>query len=92
MIGVDLIRRIRALDHRKDVAIVLATGTTDCAVVATALAAAPCSAHISSWATRWASDRPRDWPSSSATWILPVGPYGSSGTWRRTGHRADENL
>jgi FixJ family two-component response regulator len=39
MIGVDLIRRICALDHRKDVAIVLATGTTDCAVVAAALAA-----------------------------------------------------
>ena len=37
--GVDLITRIRALDHRKDVPIVMMTGTVDEAVVAAALAA-----------------------------------------------------
>ena len=37
--GVDLITRIRALDHRKDVPIVMMTGTVDMAVVAAALAA-----------------------------------------------------
>jgi len=37
--GVDLITRIRALDHRKDVPIVMMTGTVDVAVVAAALAA-----------------------------------------------------
>jgi DNA-binding response OmpR family regulator len=39
MDGVQLIQRIRALDHRKDVPIVLVTGTTTCEVVAAALAA-----------------------------------------------------
>ena len=37
--GVELITRIRALDHRKDVPIVMVTGTVDVAVVAAALAA-----------------------------------------------------
>ena len=37
--GVELITRIRALDHRKDVPIVMVTGTLDCAIVAGALAA-----------------------------------------------------
>lgn len=35
----DLITRIRALDHRKDMPIVMMTGTVDVAVVAAALAA-----------------------------------------------------
>jgi DNA-binding response OmpR family regulator len=35
--GVELITRIRALDHRHDVPIVMVTGTLDCAIVA-----APC--------------------------------------------------
>ena len=37
--GVDLITRIRALDHRQDVPIVMVTGTVECAVLADALAA-----------------------------------------------------
>ena len=37
--GVELITRIRALDHRKDVPIVMVTGSTEVAVVAAALAA-----------------------------------------------------
>ena len=37
--GVDLITRIRALDHRKDMPIVMMTGTVDVAVVGAALAA-----------------------------------------------------
>jgi DNA-binding response OmpR family regulator len=37
--GVELIRRIRALEHRQDVPIVMVTGTVDVAVVAAALAA-----------------------------------------------------
>jgi DNA-binding response OmpR family regulator len=37
--GVDLITRIRALDHREDVAIVMMTGTVDVTVAAAALAA-----------------------------------------------------
>ena len=37
--GVELITRIRALDHRKDVPIVMVTGTIDVVVVAAALAA-----------------------------------------------------
>ena len=37
--GVALITRIRALDHRHDVPIVMVTGTLDCAIVAGALAA-----------------------------------------------------
>jgi PleD family two-component response regulator len=37
--GVALITRIRALDHRHDVPIVMVTGTLDCALVAGALAA-----------------------------------------------------
>ena len=37
--GVELITRIRALDHRRDVPIVMVTGTVDVAVVAAALAA-----------------------------------------------------
>ena len=37
--GVELIRRIRALDHRKDTPIVMVTGTVDLDVVAAALAA-----------------------------------------------------
>jgi DNA-binding response OmpR family regulator len=37
--GVELITRIRALDHRQDVPIVMMTGTVDAAVVAAALAA-----------------------------------------------------
>ena len=37
--GVELITRIRMLDHRKDVPIVMVTGTVDVAVVAAALAA-----------------------------------------------------
>jgi DNA-binding response OmpR family regulator len=37
--GVELITRIRTLDHRKDVPIVMVTGTLDCAIVAGALAA-----------------------------------------------------
>ena len=39
MSGVELIRRIRALDHRKDLPIVMMTGTVDVTVVAAALAA-----------------------------------------------------
>jgi CheY-like chemotaxis protein len=39
MSGVELITRVRALDHRKDVPIVMVTGTGDVAVVAAALAA-----------------------------------------------------
>jgi CheY-like chemotaxis protein len=39
MDGVELITRIRALDHRQGVPIVMATGTVECAVVADALAA-----------------------------------------------------
>jgi DNA-binding response OmpR family regulator len=39
MDGVELIKRIRALEHRKDVPIVMVTGTVECAVVADALAA-----------------------------------------------------
>jgi DNA-binding response OmpR family regulator len=39
MDGVDLITRIRALDHRQNVPIVMVTGTVDCAVVGAALAA-----------------------------------------------------
>ena len=39
MDGVGLITRIRALDHRHDVPIVMVTGTVECAVVAAALAA-----------------------------------------------------
>ena len=39
MDGVELIKLIRALDHRKDVPIVMMTGTLDAAVVAAALAA-----------------------------------------------------
>jgi DNA-binding response OmpR family regulator len=37
--GVALITRIRALDHRRDVPIVMVTGTVECALVADALAA-----------------------------------------------------
>ena len=37
--GVELIRRIRVLDHRKDVPIVMVTGTCEVDVVAAALAA-----------------------------------------------------
>ena len=37
--GVELIRQIRALDHRKDMPIVMVTGTVDLDVVAAALAA-----------------------------------------------------
>ena len=37
--GVALIQRIRAVDHRRDVPIVLVTATTTCEVVAAALAA-----------------------------------------------------
>ena len=37
--GVELIKQIRALDHRKGVRIVMVTGTVECAVVAAALAA-----------------------------------------------------
>ena len=37
--GVALITRIRALDHRKDVPIVMVTGSTDVALVAAALSA-----------------------------------------------------
>jgi DNA-binding response OmpR family regulator len=37
--GVELIKRIRALDHRTGVPIVMVTGTVECAVVADALAA-----------------------------------------------------
>ena len=37
--GVELIRLIRALDHRKDMPIVMVTGTVDLDVVAAALAA-----------------------------------------------------
>jgi DNA-binding response OmpR family regulator len=37
--GVELITRIRALDHRRDVPILMVTGTVDVAVVAAALAA-----------------------------------------------------
>jgi DNA-binding response OmpR family regulator len=37
--GVELITRIRALEHRHDVPIVMVTGTLDCAIVAGALAA-----------------------------------------------------
>jgi DNA-binding response OmpR family regulator len=36
--GVELITRIRAFDHRKDVPIVMVTGSTEVAVVAAALA------------------------------------------------------
>ena len=36
--GVELITRIRALDHRKDVPIVMVTGSTEVAIVAAALA------------------------------------------------------
>jgi DNA-binding response OmpR family regulator len=39
MSGVELITRIRALDHRKDVPIVMVTGSVDVTVVAAALAA-----------------------------------------------------
>ena len=39
MDGVELIPRIRGLDHRRDVPIVMVTGTVDCAVVGAALAA-----------------------------------------------------
>jgi DNA-binding response OmpR family regulator len=39
MSGVELITRIRALDHRRDVPIVMVTGTVEVAVVAAALAA-----------------------------------------------------
>jgi CheY-like chemotaxis protein len=39
MSGVELITRIRALDHRHDVPIVMVTGTVDVALVAAALAA-----------------------------------------------------
>jgi two-component system response regulator AtoC len=39
MDGVELITRIRALAHRQDVAIVMVTGTVECAVLADALAA-----------------------------------------------------
>jgi DNA-binding response OmpR family regulator len=39
MDGVELIRLIRALDHRKDMPIVMVTGTVDLDVVAAALAA-----------------------------------------------------
>ena len=39
MDGVELITRIRALDHRRDMPIVMVTGTVDCAVVGAALAA-----------------------------------------------------
>jgi DNA-binding response OmpR family regulator len=39
MDGVELITRIRRLDHRQDVPIVMVTGTVDCAVVGAALAA-----------------------------------------------------
>jgi CheY-like chemotaxis protein len=39
MSGVELITRVRALDHRKDVALVMVTGTVDAAVAAAALAA-----------------------------------------------------
>ena len=39
MDGVELIRLIRALDHRKDMPIVMVTGTIDLDVVAAALAA-----------------------------------------------------
>ena len=39
MDGVELIKRIRALDHRQDVPIVMVTGTVECAVLADALAA-----------------------------------------------------
>ena len=39
MTGVELITRIRALDHRKDVPIVMVTGTVECALLADALAA-----------------------------------------------------
>lgn len=37
--GVELITRIRALEHRHDVPIVMVTGTLDCVIVAGALAA-----------------------------------------------------
>jgi DNA-binding response OmpR family regulator len=37
--GVALITRIRALDHRHDVPIVMVTGTVECALLADALAA-----------------------------------------------------
>jgi DNA-binding response OmpR family regulator len=37
--GVELITRIRALDHRRSVPIVMVTGTVDCALLADALAA-----------------------------------------------------
>ena len=37
--GVELITRIRALDHRRDVPIVMVTGTVECALLADALAA-----------------------------------------------------
>ena len=39
MDGVELIRLVRALDHRKDMPIVMVTGTVDLDVVAAALAA-----------------------------------------------------
>jgi DNA-binding response OmpR family regulator len=39
MSGVDLIRRIRALDHRRDMPIVMVTGTCVVDVVAAALSA-----------------------------------------------------
>ena len=39
MSGVELVTRIRALDHRKEVPIVMVTGTVDVAVVAAALTA-----------------------------------------------------
>jgi DNA-binding response OmpR family regulator len=39
MSGVELIARIRAHEHRRDVPIVMVTGTVECALVANALAA-----------------------------------------------------
>jgi len=39
MSGVALITRIRALEHRRDVPIVMVTGTVECALLADALAA-----------------------------------------------------
>ena len=39
MSEVELITRTRALDHRRDVPIVMVTGTVECAVLADALAA-----------------------------------------------------
>ena len=39
MNGVEMIGQIRALGHRRDVPIVMVTGTADCSIVAAALAA-----------------------------------------------------